>query len=51
MSNVSRRDFMLMAAATAAATQVARGQKGKLTAGEVVDRIKKNLGIPWPADD
>ena len=42
---------MLMAAATAAATQVARGQKGKLTAGEVVDRIKKNLGIPWPADD
>ena len=30
--------------------QPGAGQKGKLTAGEVVDRIKKNVGIPWPAN-
>lgn len=26
---------------------IARGQRGVLTAGEVVDRIKRNIGIPW----
>jgi len=36
-----------MAGATLAATQLAHAQSAKLTAGEVVDRIKKNLGIPW----
>jgi putative NIF3 family GTP cyclohydrolase 1 type 2 len=38
-----------MAGATLAATQFASAQTAKLTAGEVVDRIKKNLGIPWNA--
>lgn len=33
-----------MAGAALAATRMAQAQKGKLTAGEVVDRIKKNLG-------
>lgn len=37
-----------MAGAALAASQLkVQAQKGKLTAGEVVDRIKKNLGIPW----
>ena len=47
MSNLSRRDFVAMAGATLAASKLAMGHQGKLTAGEVVDRIKKNLGIPW----
>jgi putative NIF3 family GTP cyclohydrolase 1 type 2 len=37
-----------MAGAALAATQLrAETPMGKLTAGEVVDRIKKNNGIPW----
>ena len=37
-----------MAGAFAAAPQLrAQAQTGKLTAGEVVDRVKNNLGIPW----
>ena len=47
MSNLSRRQFALMAGAGLAAGNLAHAQKGKLTAGEVVDRIKKNLGISW----
>jgi putative NIF3 family GTP cyclohydrolase 1 type 2 len=46
--DLSRREFVIMAGAAAAATQLpGQSQKGKLTAGEVVDRIKSNLGIPW----
>lgn len=49
MSNVSRREFVALAGATLAAGKLAIAQQGqgKITAGEVVDRIKKNLGIPW----
>jgi putative NIF3 family GTP cyclohydrolase 1 type 2 len=47
MGSVSRREFVAMAGATLAAGKLAVGQQAKLTAGEVVDRIKKNLGIPW----
>ena len=37
-----------MAGAAAAATQLpAQAKKATLTAGEIVDRVKKNLGIPW----
>lgn len=37
-----------MAGATVAASQLtAQAPKGKLTAGEVVARVKANLGIPW----
>jgi putative NIF3 family GTP cyclohydrolase 1 type 2 len=49
MHSVSRRDFVAMAGAILAASKLAQGQQGKLTAGEVVDRVKKNLGIPWNA--
>ena len=47
MSILSRRLFARMAGAGLAAGNLARAQKGSLTAGEVVDRVKKNLGIPW----
>ena len=49
MSKLSRRQFALMAGAGLAAGKLAQAQpqQGKLTAGEVVARIKKNLGIPW----
>lgn len=36
-----------LASGSLALPQKARAQKGKLTAGEVVERIKKNIGIPW----
>ena len=51
MSNLTRRQFALMAGAGLAAVNLADAQSGKLTAGEVVDRIKKNIGNPWPAND
>lgn len=40
----SRRTFFLTAAASAAAAQESRGT---LTAGQVIERIKANIGIPW----
>src|SRR5580692_2369636 len=51
MSTLTRRHFAQMASAGLAAGTLMQAQKGKLTAGEVVDRIKKNVGVPWPADD
>src|SRR5580704_5457760 len=49
MRSLSRRHFVLMAGASLAAARLtpAQAQQGKLTAGEIVDRVKKNLGIPW----
>lgn len=47
MTRLSRRQFVQIAGAASAAGNLASAQHGKLTAGEVVDRIKKNLGIPW----
>jgi len=47
MSNVTRREFAVMAGAAVAASRLSFAQKGKLMAGEVVDRIKKHLDIPW----
>ena len=36
-----------MTGAGLAASNLAAADKGKITAGEVVERIKKNIGIPW----
>jgi putative NIF3 family GTP cyclohydrolase 1 type 2 len=47
MSSLSRRKFVLMAGAGLAAGKLAQAQGAPLNAGEIVDRIKKNLGIPW----
>ena len=49
MHSLSRRDFAALAGAAGfAAAGSAFAQSGKpLTAGEVVARVKKNIGIPW----
>ena len=47
-NDVSRRAFMLAGAGLAAADLAApQGAAGALTAGQVIERIKKNVGIPW----
>jgi hypothetical protein len=45
MGRLSRRQFVQIAGLGAG--NFALAQHGKLTAGEIVDRIKKKLGIPW----
>ena len=40
-----------MAGAGIATGNLVRAAQGKLTAGEVVDRIKKNVGASWPDND
>jgi putative NIF3 family GTP cyclohydrolase 1 type 2 len=51
MSKLSRREFVQIAGAGLVANNLASNlawaANGKITAKEVVDRIKKNLGIPW----
>jgi putative NIF3 family GTP cyclohydrolase 1 type 2 len=47
MSRLSRRQFVHIAGSGLAGGSLGLAQRGKLSAGEVVDRIKKNLGIPW----
>jgi putative NIF3 family GTP cyclohydrolase 1 type 2 len=47
MYSVSRRTFVAMAGGALAASKLATAENGTLTAGEVVERIKENLGIPW----
>ena len=47
MTRLSRRQFAQIAGAVATAGNPLRAQKSKLTAGEVLERIKKNLGVPW----
>jgi putative NIF3 family GTP cyclohydrolase 1 type 2 len=47
MRILSRRQFTLTVAAGLAMGSRAGAQRGKLSAGEVVERIKRNLGIPW----
>ena len=47
MSKLSRRQFVQVTGAGLAASRLAFAQQAALTAGEVVRRIKKNLGIPW----
>ena len=47
MSRPSRRSFLQLAGTSLAAGKLATAQNARLTAGVVVDRIKKNLGIPW----
>src|SRR5215470_4672358 len=47
--DVSRRTFLL-ASAGFAVTKLVRAQTAQpLTAGQVIDRIKANVGIPWRA--
>lgn len=47
MNILSRRQFAMMVGAGLASAKLAWAQNGTLTAGDVVDRIQTNLGIPW----
>lgn len=44
---LSRRHFVTIAGASSLLREVARAQAGKLTARQVVERIQKNVGVPW----
>jgi putative NIF3 family GTP cyclohydrolase 1 type 2 len=51
MGNPSRRAFMLAGAGIATARiAMPQGDGRRLTAAQVIDRIKKNVGIPWRAE-
>src|SRR5260370_32449537 len=45
--NDSRRTFLLAGAGLAAASRISVG--AVLTAGQAIERIKNNVGIPWRA--
>ena len=45
-TSLTRREFAALAASSVGAV-VANGQTGSLTAGQVVERIKQNVGVPW----
>jgi putative NIF3 family GTP cyclohydrolase 1 type 2 len=56
MTELSRRDFVALTAAGAIVTPFLRGFAGArgsaaLTAQEIVDRIKKDIGVDWASDD
>jgi putative NIF3 family GTP cyclohydrolase 1 type 2 len=44
---MSRREFVLAAAGTCALAGGARAQTRELTAQQIVDRIRINVGVPW----
>ncbi|MBT9330095.1 Nif3-like dinuclear metal center hexameric protein [Paracidobacterium acidisoli] len=49
MSPLSRREFVVAGSAFLSQLAVAQTPQPKLTAGEVVKRIQKQVGIPWRA--
>jgi putative NIF3 family GTP cyclohydrolase 1 type 2 len=56
MTPISRRDFVALAAAGAVATPFALAQEfarasAAVTAQEIVDRVKKHIGVDWGSDD
>jgi len=56
MTPISRRDFVALTAAGAVATPFALRDgfahaSGAPTAQDIVDRIKKNVGVDWSSDD
>jgi hypothetical protein len=53
MADLSRREFAALAAAVAAAPFVPTTHVSSapaVTAGEVIERIKKNIGVDWKVD-
>src|SRR3982751_4598844 len=56
MPDISRRDFVALAAAGAVAapfatTNLSARRSAAVTAQEIVDRLKKSVGVEWSADD
>ncbi len=54
MKDFSRREFVALTVSGAVASHVASpfalGQRSAITAGDIVDRIKKNIGVAWNAE-
>lgn len=50
MHQISRRKFVALIATGVAAAPMARSIGGAVTAQEVVDRIKKNIGVDWKSE-
>jgi putative NIF3 family GTP cyclohydrolase 1 type 2 len=48
-SEISRRRFARLAGAVVLAGPPLVGQRAPLTAQQVIDRIQKNIGVPWQA--
>jgi putative NIF3 family GTP cyclohydrolase 1 type 2 len=44
---ISRRDFLVASAAAAVTSRWAEAQPATLTAGQVVERIRNHVGVPW----
>src|SRR5262245_26835447 len=56
MTHISRRDFVALTAAGAAATpfllnDALSGAAAAVTAQEIIDRVKKNIGVEWTGGD
>jgi len=55
MTDISRRDFVALSAAGAVGTPLlldgAFARAGGVTAQDIIDRVKKNIGVDWNADD
>src|SRR6476661_490927 len=47
MTASSRRDFIVTTAGSLLVPRVLRAQRGSLTAQQIADRIRSNLGIAW----
>jgi hypothetical protein len=53
MTQMSRREFVALATATGAAAPFVLSREtacAAVTAQDVVDRIKQQLGVPWKAE-
>jgi putative NIF3 family GTP cyclohydrolase 1 type 2 len=55
MSDISRREFVRLAAGAAAVPLIIDGRPiraaATITAAEIVERVKKNVGVEWGGDD
>ena len=45
--NLSRRRFVLLAGAALSAADRLRSQPSGLTANQIIERIQKQVGVPW----
>ena len=45
--NLSRRRFVLLTAVTLSATDGFRAEPASLTASQIIERIQKQVGVPW----
>jgi putative NIF3 family GTP cyclohydrolase 1 type 2 len=49
-TNLTRRQFALLTGTALAAVHTGRAQAGDITARQVIERIQKNVGVPWRAE-